>query len=162
MAAPNRMNFRKSSKGGGGSFSIQKFMLQILGTINKAFWAWNWYKRVVSGFGVCFFNNCIEKNQNKAHFEDRLEFSRKFIRFGAAILPLVCPDPSLSELTRVVFETRPICFQSKGLLLFAFDMSSPIMGIMMMMCGGDIKITYLFLFLPSDPWTDFLSNLRQV
>ena len=26
----------------------------------------------------------------------------------------------------------------------------------------DIKITYLFLFLPSDPWTEFLSNLRQV
>ena len=55
--------------GGGGSFSIQKFMLQILGTINKAFWAWNWYKRVISGLRVCFFNNFIEKNQNKTHFE---------------------------------------------------------------------------------------------
>ena len=30
---PNRMNFR----GEGGSFSIQKFMLQILGTLNRAF-----------------------------------------------------------------------------------------------------------------------------
>ena len=36
MALPNRMNFRKSAKGG-GSFSIQKFMLQILGTLNRAF-----------------------------------------------------------------------------------------------------------------------------
>ena len=139
-----------------------------------------------------FFNNCIEQNQSKTHFEGRLEFSQKFILFGAAILPLVCPDPSLtlSELTRVVFETRPICFQSKGLLLFAFDMSSPLMGIMMTMMifrpfvyinnvcvcvrgdliidekdcicpktsprtpphsQRDIKITYLFLFLPSDP-----------
>ena len=71
------------------------------------------------GSGYVFFNNCIEKNQNKTHFEGRFEFSRKFIWFGAAIFPLVCPDPSLSELTRVVFETRPICFQSMGLLLFA-------------------------------------------
>ena len=27
---PKRMNFRKSSKGGGGSFSIQKFMFAII------------------------------------------------------------------------------------------------------------------------------------
>ena len=38
--------------------------------MNRAFWAWNWYKRVISGFRVCFFNNCIEKNQNKTHFEE--------------------------------------------------------------------------------------------
>ena len=55
---------------GEGSFSIQKFMLQILGTLNRAFWSWNWYKIVISGFRVCFFNNCIEKNQNKTHFEE--------------------------------------------------------------------------------------------
>ena len=35
---PNRMNFWISAKGGGGrSFSIQKFLLQILGTLNRAF-----------------------------------------------------------------------------------------------------------------------------
>ena len=28
--------------GGRAAFSIQKFMLQILGTLNRAFWAWNW------------------------------------------------------------------------------------------------------------------------
>ena len=67
MALPNQMNFRKSSKGGEGSFSIQKFTLQILGTLNRAFLAWNWFKRVISGFRVCFFNNCIERNQNKTH-----------------------------------------------------------------------------------------------
>ena len=38
---PNRVIFWKNAKGG-GSFSIQKFMLQILGTLNRAFWAWNW------------------------------------------------------------------------------------------------------------------------
>ena len=30
---------------GRGSFSIQKFILQILGTLNRAFSAWNWYKK---------------------------------------------------------------------------------------------------------------------
>ena len=59
--------FRKSAKGG-GSFLIQKFILQILATLNRAFWSWNWYKIVISGFKVCFFDNCIEKNQNKTHF----------------------------------------------------------------------------------------------
>ena len=41
-------------KGGGGSFSIRKFILQILGILNRAFWAWNWFKRVISGFRVSF------------------------------------------------------------------------------------------------------------
>ena len=62
--------FGKVPNGGRGSFSIQRYMLQILGTLNRAFWAGNWYKRVISGFRVCFFNNCIEKNQNKTHFEE--------------------------------------------------------------------------------------------
>ena len=56
------MNFRKSAKGGSGSFSIQKFILQILGTLNRTFWSWNWYKIVISRFRVGFFNNCIKKN----------------------------------------------------------------------------------------------------
>ena len=33
----NRTNFQKSAKGVGGSFSFQKFILQILGTLNGAF-----------------------------------------------------------------------------------------------------------------------------
>ena len=28
------------------------FILQILGTLNRAFWSWNWYKMVISGFRV--------------------------------------------------------------------------------------------------------------
>ena len=36
--------FSEKFQGGArGAFSIQKFMLQILGTLNRAFWAWNWY-----------------------------------------------------------------------------------------------------------------------
>ena len=39
---PNWMHFWRSYKGGvGGSFSIQKFVLQILGTLNRVFWDWN-------------------------------------------------------------------------------------------------------------------------
>ena len=41
-----------------------------MGTLKRAFAAWNWYKRVISGFRACFFNNCIEKNQNKTNFEE--------------------------------------------------------------------------------------------
>ena len=80
--------FGKVPKGGGASFSIQKIMLQILGTLNRAFWVWNWYKRVISGFSVCFFfNNCIEKNQNKTHFEfPPLELYHKIVRFWGAPL----------------------------------------------------------------------------
>ena len=44
-------------------------MLQIFGTLNRVF-EHDWYKRVFSGFRVCFFNNCSEKNQNKTHFEE--------------------------------------------------------------------------------------------
>ena len=49
------MNFRK----------FQKFMLQILGTSIRAFWVWNWYKRVFSGFMVSFIKKCIEKRPSK-------------------------------------------------------------------------------------------------
>ena len=41
-----------------------------MGTLKRAFAAWNWYKRVISGFRTCFFNNYIEKNKNKTNFEE--------------------------------------------------------------------------------------------
>ena len=47
MAAPNRMNFQKSSKGGGGHFQSKDLF-----------------------FNNLCFNDCIEKNQNKTHFEE--------------------------------------------------------------------------------------------
>ena len=40
----------KCQRGGGGHFHSKKFILKILGTLNGAFWAWNWYKIVNSGF----------------------------------------------------------------------------------------------------------------
>ena len=55
----------KCQRGGGlGAFSIQKFMLQILITIMKLIQK--------SHFRVngTFFNNYIEKNQNKTYFEE--------------------------------------------------------------------------------------------
>ena len=54
--------FSEKRQRGGGSFSIQKFILQILGTLISTFWSWNWYKIVISGFRVCFFNNGIDIN----------------------------------------------------------------------------------------------------
>ena len=64
--------FGKVPKGEGGSFSIKKIILQILGTLKRAFWSenCNWKKIVISGFRVCFFNNYIEKHQNNTYFEE--------------------------------------------------------------------------------------------
>ena len=51
---PNRMNFRKSDKGGVVIFNPKKYIADI-GTLNRTFWSWNWYKIVIIGFRVCFF-----------------------------------------------------------------------------------------------------------
>ena len=60
----------KLPKGRGGVIYNPKIYVAYFWTLNGAFWALNWYKRVISVFRVCFFNNCIEKNQNKSHFEE--------------------------------------------------------------------------------------------
>ena len=78
-----RTNIQDDVQDRGGSFSIQKFMLQILRTLNGAFWAWNWYKIVISEFRVCFFNNCVEENQNKTHFEEGNKNSQSSLRDGS-------------------------------------------------------------------------------
>ena len=64
--------FSEKFKKGGGSMGLfqSKHLYCIFETLNRAFWAGNWFKRVISGFRVSFFNNCIEKNQNKTHFEE--------------------------------------------------------------------------------------------
>ena len=49
MAPPKRMNFRKSSKGW-GLISNPKIYIAKFGPFNRAFSAWKWYKRVVSGY----------------------------------------------------------------------------------------------------------------
>ena len=87
-----RWIFEKVPKRGRWSFSIQKIMLQILGTLNRTFWAWNWYKRVTSGFRVCFFLQQLywEKSKQdtlwRRHFwiHPPLELFRKLIPFGGA------------------------------------------------------------------------------
>ena len=55
----NRMIFWKSAKEGEGSFSIQKIVLQVLGTANRAFWSWNWYKIVMLFSTIVMYYNCI-------------------------------------------------------------------------------------------------------
>ena len=51
----NSREFLEKFQRGEGSFSIQKFILQILGTLNRAVWLWNWYKIIISGLRVCIF-----------------------------------------------------------------------------------------------------------
>ena len=61
----HQMIFWKNTKeGGGGSLSIQKFILQIFGTLNRAFGSWNCRK--FQGSGYVFFDNGIEINQNNS------------------------------------------------------------------------------------------------
>ena len=62
---------QKTSKGdgGGGVIYNPKIYDAYFWTLNGAFWALNWYKRVISGFRVCF-STIVLKNQNKTHFEE--------------------------------------------------------------------------------------------
>ena len=73
--------FSEKFQKGGGVISNPKIYIADFGLLNRAFWAWKWYKRVISGFRVCFFNNCIEKNQNKTHFEEGTSESPSFGAF---------------------------------------------------------------------------------
>ena len=84
----------------GGSFSIQKFILHILGAFNSAFWAWNWFKRVISGFRVSFFNNCIEKNQNQTHFGEGTSESLYYL----ALIPIgIYATISIQKICNIIF-----------------------------------------------------------
>ena len=60
--------FGKVPRGRGHFHS--KIYIADFGNFKQGFLSWNWYKIVISGFRICFFNNCIEKNQNKTHFEE--------------------------------------------------------------------------------------------
>ena len=59
--------FGKVPKGGEGSFPIQKFILQILDLQTGLF---EHEIDTKGSFQGMFFNNCIEKNQNKTHFKE--------------------------------------------------------------------------------------------
>ena len=62
---PNRMNFWKSAKGvgeGGGHFQSQNLSCRF-GNFKQGFLSMKLIKRrVISGFRVCFVNNCIDIN----------------------------------------------------------------------------------------------------
>ena len=69
LTIPKRMNFRKSSEGGGGgSFPIQKFMLQNLDFWTGLFWHKNDTKGYFQGM---FFNN-LKRNFKKKFSWDTL------------------------------------------------------------------------------------------
>ena len=55
--------FRELPKGGGVIFDPTIYIADFV-TLNRAFWEWNWYKRIMSGLS-------------------RLDIFRKFIRFDA-------------------------------------------------------------------------------
>ena len=61
---PNRMNFSKSARGGGvGGLSISKIFIADFANFKHGFLSMKLVKkRVISGFRVCFFNNCIDIN----------------------------------------------------------------------------------------------------
>ena len=93
---PIRMNFWKSAKGGEGGVTFNpKIYIADFGNFKEGFLIMKLIQN--SNFWVqgMFFNNCIEKNQNKTHFEEdtfdssesppfqkRTNFSRKVHEIG--------------------------------------------------------------------------------
>ena len=94
--------FSEKFQRGRGFFSIQKFMLQILDTLNRAFWAWNQYKRVISMFSQQFY---WEKSKQDTLWRIWI-FFRKFIQFGSAILPSVKSHNSHNEQWRRDWQSK--------------------------------------------------------
>ena len=76
VTVPKRMNFQKSSKGGGmgGHFNPKTYIADF-GPLNKIFWPWNLKKKLQFDF------------PKMRGVKGRLEFSRKFIRFGTVTRP---------------------------------------------------------------------------
>ena len=69
MAVPNRMNFRKSSKGGG--IFNPNIYFAVFGNCKQGFLSMKLIQKI--NFRVqdmLFFNNFIKKNQNTTHFEE--------------------------------------------------------------------------------------------
>ena len=65
---PNRMNFRKSSKGGGRVFFNPKIYVADFGNFKQGFLSMNLIQKSKFRVQGMFFNNCIEKDQNKTDF----------------------------------------------------------------------------------------------
>ena len=80
--------FSEKFQGGGGHFQSKNLCCKIW-TFKQGYLTMKLIQRGL--FRLCFFNNCIDKNQNKTHFEEDtsessppLELFRKFIRIGVA------------------------------------------------------------------------------
>ena len=71
VGLPNWKNFRKSAKGGGAVIFNPKIDVAVFGNFKQGFSIIKLIQLVI-GFRVCFFNNCIEKNQNKTHLKKAL------------------------------------------------------------------------------------------
>merc|ERR1712012_714431 len=93
------MNFRESAKGRGGGviFNPKKYIADF-GIFNQGFLFMKLIQN--SNFRVqgMFFNDCIEKNQNKTHFEEGSS-SHNSLRDGSRyqIGWQLTPTPHLSE-----------------------------------------------------------------
>ena len=95
-ARPKRMNFRKSSKGG-GVISNPKIYIADFGPLNRAFSAWKWYKRVFLGYVFNQFNgntmlNCCTTcisweigsyNTQQSRHNEHTHFCRNFVAKSA-------------------------------------------------------------------------------
>ena len=69
MAVPNRMHLWKSSKGEGVIFN-PKIYISDFGNFKQGFLIMKLIQNSNFRAQGVFFNNCIEKNQNKTHFEE--------------------------------------------------------------------------------------------
>ena len=83
VAVPNRMNFRKSSKGG-GHFQSKNLRCRFLELLTGFFeHEIDTKDRVISGFRVCFFfNDCIRKSKQdtlRESFQANLQYFCVFV-----------------------------------------------------------------------------------
>ena len=92
---------------------------QILGNLNRAFWAWNWYESVISVFRVCFSSSKIVLRKIKEMA--RMNFWKKFKR------PLTFP-PHFRKVTLQFFSEIhdwSIVYNGKNLQLKFLDWKWP-------------------------------------
>ena len=96
MPSPKLMNFWKSSKRGGGHFQSKNLCCRFW-TLNRAFSAWKWYKRVFLGYVFNQFNgntmlNCCTTcisweigsyNTQQSRHTEHTHFCRNFVAKSA-------------------------------------------------------------------------------
>ena len=86
--------FSENFQRGGGSLSIQKFILQIFWSFKQGFLSIKCKLRVQ---GMFFFFNCIENNQNKTYFEEGTSY------YLALILPCIYATISIIKNCNITF-----------------------------------------------------------